>query len=47
MAQARDVKGPSPGRGAPSSPNIQDVFLNHVRREKAVVTIRLMDGGFL
>jgi host factor-I protein len=24
--------------------NIQDVFLNHVRREKLTVTIRMMDG---
>jgi host factor-I protein len=27
-----------------SSPNIQDVFLNYVRREKLTVTIRMMDG---
>jgi host factor-I protein len=25
-------------------PNIQDVFLNYVRREKLRVTIRMMDG---
>ena len=25
-------------------PNIQDVFLNYVRREKLTVTIRMMDG---
>ena len=25
-------------------PNIQDVFLNHVRREKLTVTVRMMDG---
>jgi host factor-I protein len=24
--------------------NIQDVFLNHVRREKLTVTVRMMDG---
>lgn len=24
--------------------NIQDAFLNHVRREKLTVTIRMMDG---
>ena len=24
--------------------NIQDVFLNHVRREKLTVTIRMIDG---
>ena len=27
-----------------SQPNIQDVFLNYVRREKLVVSIRMMDG---
>jgi host factor-I protein len=27
------------------SPNIQDVFLNYVRREKLTVTIRMMDGS--
>jgi len=27
-----------------ASPNIQDVFLNYVRREKLIVTIRMMDG---
>ena len=27
------------------SPNVQDVFLNYVRREKLTVTIRLMDGS--
>jgi host factor-I protein len=30
-----------------SSPNIQDVFLNYVRREKLIVTIRMMDGSEL
>ena len=28
-------------------PNIQDVFLNYVRREKLVVTVRMMDGSEL
>ena len=28
-----------------SQPNIQDVFLNYVRREKLTVTIRMMDGS--
>jgi host factor-I protein len=28
-------------------PNIQDVFLNYVRREKLVVSIRMMDGSEL
>ena len=31
-----------------AQPNIQDAFLNYdVRREKLVVTIRMMDGGEL
>jgi host factor-I protein len=29
---------------APGHPNIQDSFLNFVRRERLIVTIRLMDG---
>ena len=28
-----------------AQPNIQDVFLNYVRREKLTVTIRMMDGS--
>jgi host factor-I protein len=39
MPQTRDVKP------APAQPNIQDVFLNYVRREKLAVRIRLMDGS--
>ena len=30
-----------------SQPNIQDVFLNYVRRERLTVTIRMMDGSEL
>ena len=30
--------------GPAAQPNIQDVFLNYVRREKLTVTIRMMDG---
>jgi host factor-I protein len=30
-----------------AQPNVQDVFLNYVRREKLRVTIRLMDGSEL
>jgi host factor-I protein len=30
-----------------AAPNIQDVFLNHARREKLQVVIRLMDGQTL
>ena len=38
MAQMPDTK-------ATSVPNIQDAFLNLVRRERFVVRIRLMDGA--
>jgi host factor-I protein len=34
-----------PESKATSSPNIQDAFLNLVRRERFVVRIRLMDGA--
>ena len=37
----------SPVKKAPASaaqPNIQDVFLNYVRRERLTVTVRMMDG---
>ena len=36
MSPAPDTKS--------AQPNIQDVFLNYVRREKLIVTIRMMDG---
>ena len=39
MAQAVDSKS--------AEANIQDVFLNHVRREKLTVTVRMMDGSEL
>lgn len=39
MPQTRDAKP------AAAQPNIQDVFLNYVRREKLIVHIRLMDGS--
>ena len=29
---------------AHAQPNIQDVFLNYIRREKLTITIRMMDG---
>jgi len=38
MAQLPDLK-------AMSAPNIQDAFLNLVRRERLIVRIRLMDGA--
>ena len=37
MSPAPDTKS--------AQPNIQDVFLNYVRREKLTVTIRMMDGS--
>ena len=40
MAQATESRSASA-----SQPNIQDVFLNYVRREKLTVTIRMMDGS--
>jgi host factor-I protein len=30
-----------------AQPNIQDVFLNYVRREKLTISIRMMDGSEL
>jgi len=41
MSPAPDAKP------AHAQPNIQDVFLNYVRREKLTVTIRMMDGSEL
>jgi len=38
MAQHTDTKSSS------AQPNIQDSFLNFVRRERLVVNIRMMDG---
>ena len=37
----------SPASDSKTAPNIQDVFLNYVRREKLTVTIRMMDGSEL
>jgi host factor-I protein len=34
----------APASDTRAQPNIQDVFLNYVRREKLTVTIRMMDG---
>ena len=31
-------------KAAPGHPNIQDAFLNFARRERLIVTIRMMDG---
>jgi host factor-I protein len=47
MSPSSDFK--EEARSAQSSksgqPNIQDVFLNYVRREKLTVRIRMMDGS--
>jgi host factor-I protein len=40
MSQPRDAR---PASAPPA--NIQDVFLNHARREKVPVHVRLMDGS--
>lgn len=36
---------PPEARTISAQPNIQDVFLNHARREKLPVQVRLMDGS--
>jgi host factor-I protein len=36
---------PREARVTAAPPNIQDVFLNHARREKLPVQVRLMDGS--
>ncbi|HEY6212817.1 MAG TPA: RNA chaperone Hfq [Vicinamibacterales bacterium] len=33
-----------PADAKAAQPNIQDVFLNYVRREKLTITVRMMDG---
>jgi host factor-I protein len=38
---------PTTAESRATDPNIQDVFLNHVRREKLTVTVRMMDGSEL
>jgi host factor-I protein len=35
-----------PRESSTAQPSIQDVFLNHARRDRAVVTIHLMDGRY-
>lgn len=35
---------PPESKSAPAPPNIQDAFLNQTRRDRVVVSIRLMDG---
>jgi len=36
---------PASEKAAPSSPNIQDAFLNHARRDRMAVRFRLLDGS--
>lgn len=36
---------PASEKATPSSPNIQDAFLNHARRDRAPVRFRLLDGS--
>jgi host factor-I protein len=38
---------PSATESRSAQPNVQDVFLNYVRREKLRVTVRMMDGSEL
>jgi len=41
MSQVTEPRAPSSAQ-----PNIQDVFLNHARRDRLAVTIHLMDGRY-
>jgi host factor-I protein len=38
------MPAPTDPKAAPSTPNIQDAFLNHARRDRAPVRFRLLDG---
>jgi host factor-I protein len=44
MSQVTESRAASATSSATPQPNIQDTFLNHARRERALVTIHLMDG---
>jgi host factor-I protein len=37
----------APASESRTEPNIQDAFLNYVRREKLTVSVRMMDGSEL
>ena len=39
------MPSPSESKTAPTSPNIQDAFLNHARRDRGPVRFRLLDGS--
>jgi host factor-I protein len=43
MAQVSDSR-PTSSAQTSAQPNIQDVFLNHARRDRLVVVLQLMDG---
>lgn len=43
MAQVSDSR-PTSSAQSSSQSNIQDVFLNHARRDRLVVALQLMDG---
>ena len=42
MSQVTEPRAPSTAQ-----PNVQDVFLNHARRDRVLVTIHLMDGRYI
>jgi len=39
------MPAPSESKAAPTTPNIQDAFLNHARRDRVPVRFRLLDGA--
>jgi host factor-I protein len=38
------MPAPTESKAAPTTPNIQDAFLNHARRDRMPVRFRLLDG---
>jgi len=38
------MPAPTEPKAAPTTPNIQDAFLNHARRDRTPVRFRLLDG---
>lgn len=39
------MPSPTEPKAAPTTPNIQDAFLNHARRDRTPVRFRLLDGA--
>jgi host factor-I protein len=39
------MPAPADPKAAPTTPNIQDAFLNHARRDRVPVRFRLLDGS--